>query len=90
MLIENIYLQPLDRVYRRAVLRCEGGDASFPELVEGPKSLKSEVRTAIRMMRRNKAPGPYGVVIEIRGPNSYKDDEKEQGTRSLWCGDRDD
>ena len=38
---------------------------SFPESEEGPKILRSEVRTAIKMMRRNKAPGPDGVVIEM-------------------------
>ena len=38
---------------------------SFPDSVEGPNILKSEVRTAIRMMRRNKAAGPDGVVIEM-------------------------
>ena len=38
---------------------------SFPDLIEGPNILKSEVRTAIKMMRKNKAAGPDGVVIEM-------------------------
>ena len=38
---------------------------SFPDLIEGPNIPKSEVRTAIKMMRKNKAAGPDGVVIEM-------------------------
>ena len=38
---------------------------SFPDLIEGPNILKSEVRTVIRIMRKNKASGPGGVVIEM-------------------------
>ena len=38
---------------------------SFPDLIEGPNILKSEVRTAIKMIRKNKAAGPEGVVIEM-------------------------
>ena len=34
-------------------------------MIEGPNILKSEVRTAIKMMRKNKAAGPDGVVIEM-------------------------
>ena len=37
----------------------------FSESPDGPKILKSEVRTAIKMMKRNKAAGPDGVVIEM-------------------------
>ena len=40
-----------------------GSMPSFPDLIEGPNILKSEVRTAIKMMRKNKAAGPDGVVI---------------------------
>ena len=42
-----------------------GSMPSFPDLIEGPNILKSEVRTAIKMMRKNKAAGPDGVVIEM-------------------------
>ena len=38
---------------------------TFPESPEGPNILRSEVRTAIRMMRKNKAAGPDGVVTEM-------------------------
>ena len=38
---------------------------SFPDLIEGPNILKLEVRTVIKMMRRNKAAGPAGVVTEM-------------------------
>ena len=38
---------------------------SFPDLIEGHNILKSEVRTAIKMMRKNIAAGPDGVVIEM-------------------------
>ena len=34
-------------------------------MIEGPNILKSEVRTAIKMMRKNKAAGLDGVVIEM-------------------------
>ena len=42
-----------------------GSMPSFPDLMEGPNILKSEVRTAIKMMRKNKAAGLDGVVIEM-------------------------
>ena len=42
-----------------------GSMPSFPDLIEGPNILKSKVRTAIKMMRKNKAAGPDGVVIEM-------------------------
>ena len=42
-----------------------GSMPSFPDLIEGPNILKSEVRTAIKMMRKSKAAGPDGVVIEM-------------------------
>ena len=42
-----------------------GSMPSFPDLIEGPNILKSEVRTAIKMMRKHKAAGPDGVVIEM-------------------------
>ena len=38
---------------------------SFQDLIEGPNILKSEVRTAIKMMRKNKTAGLDGVVIEM-------------------------
>jgi len=38
---------------------------TFPESPEGPNILRSEVRTAIRMMKKNKAAGPDGVVTEM-------------------------
>ena len=34
-------------------------------MIEGLNILKSEVRTAIKMMKKNKAAGPDGVVIEM-------------------------
>jgi hypothetical protein len=37
----------------------------FPDSTEGPRILKSEVRSAIKMMRRNKAAGPDGIVVEM-------------------------
>ncbi|XP_071943835.1 uncharacterized protein [Antedon mediterranea] len=40
---------------------------SFPDSEEGPKILKAEVRTAIKRLRKNKAAGPDGVVIEEYG-----------------------
>ena len=52
-------------MYRRAVSRCERGDAKFSRISGRPQN------------------------SEIRGPNSHKDDEKKQGIRSRWCGDRD-
>ena len=42
-----------------------GSMPSFPDLIEGPNILRSEVRTVIKMMRKNKAAGPDGVVIEM-------------------------
>ncbi|XP_071947472.1 uncharacterized protein [Antedon mediterranea] len=38
---------------------------SFPDSEERPKILKAEVRTAIKRLRKNKAAGPDGVVIEM-------------------------
>ena len=43
----------------------KGSMPSFQDLIEGPNILKSEVRTAIKMMQKNKAAGPDGVVIEM-------------------------
>ena len=43
----------------------KGSMPSFLDLIEGPNILKSEVRTAIKMMRKNKSAGPDGVVIEM-------------------------
>ena len=34
-------------------------------MIEGPNILRSGVRTAIKMMRKNKAAGPDGEVIEM-------------------------
>ena len=42
-----------------------GSMPSFPDLIEGPNILKSEVRTAIKIMRKNKAAGLDGMVIEM-------------------------
>ena len=42
-----------------------GSMPSFPDLIEGPNILQSEVRTAIKMMRNYKAAGPDGIVIEM-------------------------
>ena len=42
-----------------------GSMPGFQDLIEGPNILKSEVRTAIKMMRKNKAAGLDGVVIEM-------------------------
>ena len=33
--------------------------------IEGPRILLSEVRSAISMMKRNKAAGPDGIVMEM-------------------------
>jgi len=43
----------------------QGALPHFPDSTERPKILKSEVRTAIKMMRRNKAAGPDGIVVEM-------------------------
>jgi len=43
----------------------QGALPHFPDSTERPKILKSEVRTAIKMMRRNKAVGPDGIVAEM-------------------------
>ena len=37
----------------------------FTDTLEGPKILKSEVQEAIRKIRRNKAAGPDGIVVEM-------------------------
>ena len=42
-----------------------GSMPSFPDLIEGPNILKSEVRIVIKMMRKNKAAGTDEVVIEM-------------------------
>jgi len=42
-----------------------GAMPSFPHSDDGPRIPKSEVRSAIRMMRKNKAAGPDGVVVEM-------------------------
>ena len=42
-----------------------GSMPSFLDLIEGPNIFKSKVRTPIKMMRKNKAAGLDGVVIEM-------------------------
>ena len=42
-----------------------GSMQSFPDLIKGPNILKSDVRTVIKVMRKNKAAGLDGVVIEM-------------------------
>ena len=55
-----------------------GSMPSFLDLIEGPNILKSEVRTAIKMMRKNKAAGPDGVVIEMI-----------EASGGVWCREAD-
>ena len=43
----------------------QGALPHFPDSTEGPNVLKSEVQTAINMMRRNRAAGPDGIVVEM-------------------------
>ena len=38
---------------------------SFPDSIEGPQILASEVGEAIRRMKSNKAAGPDGIVTEM-------------------------
>ena len=42
-----------------------GGKPKITKNLEGPRILKSEVRTAIAEMKRNKAAGPDGIVAEM-------------------------
>ena len=42
-----------------------GASYHFPDSTEGPKILKSELRIAITMMRRNNAAGPNEIVVEM-------------------------
>ncbi len=42
-----------------------GAMPTFPDLPEGSNILMSEVRTAMRMMSKNKAAGPDGLALEM-------------------------
>jgi len=42
-----------------------GAMPSFPDSIDGPRILKSEVRAAIKKMRKNKAAGPDGIIVEM-------------------------
>ena len=42
-----------------------GAFPAIPDTKTGPKILQAEVSTAIKKMRKNKATGPDGIVIEM-------------------------
>ena len=54
-----------------------GSMPSFQDLIEGPNTLKSEVRTAIKMMRKNKAAGPdeaKKIINKIYNDGKFPED----------------
>ena len=59
--IKNRWIEYIGEEYHDT----QGALPHFPDSTEGPKVLKSETQTAIKMMRRNKAAGPDGIVVEM-------------------------
>ena len=65
----------------------QGALPHFPDSTEGPRILKSEMRTAIKMMRRNNAAGPDGTVVQMSEAFQEYGVEKLTGTINKTYGD---